>query len=91
MEQTGFKLDINEKDLALVCLSVENKELKDALHVRAVALGKEIKKVKSYNQLITAVSVASIYALFKTYKKLEKAKDFIRQYESGEEVKTDND
>ena len=90
MEKTGLKLDINEKDLALVCLSMENEELKKALSEKATVIGKELNKLKANNQFLTAVAAVSIYAAFKTYSKLEKARSIIKQFESGEKPNTDD-
>ena len=90
MEKTGLKLDINEKDLALVCLSMENEELKKALSEKVITIGKELNRLKAHNQFVTAVAAASIYVSFKTYKKLEKARSIIRQFESGEKPNTDD-
>lgn len=85
MEKRGLKLDINDKDLALVCLAVENEELKRNLS----ADSKIFKNLKNKNTILGGIAIVSMYMAYTTYRELEKAKFIINNLENDKKKKTD--
>lgn len=85
MEKQGIKLDINDKDLALVCLAVENEELKRNLS----ADGKIFRSLKNKNTILGGIAIVSMYMAYTTYRELEKAKFIINNLENDKKKKTD--
>lgn len=85
MEKTEIKLDIKEKDIALVCLAIENEELKRKLDADV----RVFSKLKNKNTLLTLVAGVSLYTAFVTYRELQKARFIISQSELYEKKNTD--
>lgn len=85
MEKTEIKLDIKEKDIALVCLAIENEELKRKLDTDV----RVFNKLKNKNTLLTLVVGVSLYSAFVTYRELQKAKFIINQSELYKKKNTD--
>lgn len=85
MEKQGIKLDINDKDLALVCLAVENEELKRNLSTDS----KIFRSLKNKNTILGGIAIVSMYMAYTTYRELEKAKFIINNLENDKKKKTD--
>ena len=89
MENKELKLDLNEKDLALVCLSIEVDHLRKSLNQCGSMITNEARKYKNQVTLLSAITVTTLYTSYQLYKKLEKARSVINKMQERENLKND--